>query len=1027
MAERLSRSQALDDLIMGTNSSSIVSKRSVERLYYPTERHFFRYFVKKFQRRAPLINRGYWLRLKAIDVIVGQFFARPSAKKKVVINLGCGSDVLPWQSHDRHDLASKNALFIDVDYPSLMLRKRAIVLETPQLVELLGADFSVSESDDDLVLLKSPQYCQIGCDLRQLDKLRTTLETVLRLSDCEVLFVAEVSVTYMDTHSADALIHWASSIGTPEFCLLEQILPHGPDHPFAQTMLKHFDKLKTPPRSVFQYPTLASQQARFQKLGWAHVSIWDLWEAWSNEYFVSSTERVALDHVEAFDEWEEFVLFARHYFVLHASTSRLTGEQAVEQVSTMPSNRDCRAEVNIVCHHDGTNKRRFGEAMTISDAMGRQFALHMMGSDAKGRSDTVDIFSLGPSVEPPRLPLKGPLPRMCHTVTDLGDFGLLLVGGRASPTSVFSDCWIFSKGVDCRWQPTWKLPTSLFRHSTIRLKGTSLALVMGGKSDGAKVSEDFYLFHPTQGWRKCQVRGSTPRPTFGAVVCGTSGPSSGRGIFHGILAGGMGQDGCIVTDEHVWCLDINGAEPLITFDVVAPEKRFGRCLSLFGAQCVDLDSCTLVCGGIGHDASFQGRELLAVNIDHGNESCTVLQLRPRDGAVRMPFMIGSSALPNGKNGLLVFGGGATCFSMGTFWETGVFSIALSNLPWNDGKQSPLTVSLDTAPRYVESRKVVGITNYADGEAKTTARKVVPEKIPRVKLSQGMEFGEIIGCGKPVILEGLDLGHGGEGWTPELLVKCVGEQTEVVIHECHRDTDRMDFNTKNFRYVTAAFGTVMAKIQAGDRVYLRSLSREQPSEQAANIECDFPGLAAKFRLPAELEDHVSKNVFSSVLRVSGRVNMWLHYDVMANIYTQLVGSKRMILFPPSDVTRLSFLPGASSSSADVFSMLETTSLTGTRPHEALLQEGDVLFLPALWLHTAMPMSDLNVAVNVFFRDLDSGYATGRDVYGNRDLAAYEKGRQDAGRIARSFQPLPLETRRFYLARIADELQQAAEGL
>ncbi|KAK7428765.1 tRNA methyltransferase ppm2 [Neonectria magnoliae] len=88
---RLSKTQALDDLIMGTNSSSIVSKRSVERFYYPDEAHFFRYFVKKFQRRAPLINRGYWLRLRAIDTVVHQFLkSSPSDRKKVVINLGCG-------------------------------------------------------------------------------------------------------------------------------------------------------------------------------------------------------------------------------------------------------------------------------------------------------------------------------------------------------------------------------------------------------------------------------------------------------------------------------------------------------------------------------------------------------------------------------------------------------------------------------------------------------------------------------------------------------------------------------------------------------------------------------------------------------------------------------------------------------------------------------------------------------------------------------------------------------------------------
>lgn len=88
---------------------------------------------------------------------------------------------------------------------------------------------------------------------------------------------------------------------------------------------------------------------------------------------------------------------------------------------------------------------------------------------------------------------------------------------------------------------------------------------------------------------------------------------------------------------------------------------------------------------------------------------------------------------------------------------------------------------------------------------------------------------------------------------------------------------MDFNTKNFSYVTEPFGRVMEKVQMGARLYLRALSRDKPSELPAKLENDFPRLAKDFCLPAEL-DYVKQHMFSSVLRVSGRVNMWLHYDV-----------------------------------------------------------------------------------------------------------------------------------------------------
>jgi tRNA wybutosine-synthesizing protein 4 len=148
--------------------------------------------------------------------------------------------------------------------------------------------------------------------------------------------------------------------------------------------------------------------------------------------------------------------------------------------------------------------------------------------------------------------------------------------------------------------------------------------------------------------------------------------------------------------------------------------------------------------------------------------------------------------------------------------------------------------------------------------------------------------------------------------------------------------------------------------------------------------------------------------------------------MANVLCQVRGSKRLLLFPPSDIQKFQFVPGSSSSGEDVFSMMDGAKLDHTHPHEAILNPGDVLFIPALWLHTASPTEGVSVAVNVFFRNLNGAYAAGRDVYGNRDLQVYEKGRLDVARIAKSFSNLPEDARRFYLQRLAEELRQASGG-
>lgn len=88
---------------------------------------------------------------------------------------------------------------------------------------------------------------------------------------------------------------------------------------------------------------------------------------------------------------------------------------------------------------------------------------------------------------------------------------------------------------------------------------------------------------------------------------------------------------------------------------------------------------------------------------------------------------------------------------------------------------------------------------------------------------------------------------------------------------------MDFQSKNFQYSTIPFGSFMARATSGAAVYLRSLSASGPSDRPASLEADFPTLSGDFVLPPSL-DKVRDALFSSILRISGRATMWLHYDV-----------------------------------------------------------------------------------------------------------------------------------------------------
>ncbi|KAK1966981.1 leucine carboxyl methyltransferase [Colletotrichum sublineola] len=1016
-AQKARGTQALDDLIMATNSSSIVSKRSVERLYYPDEPHYFRFFVKKFQRRAPLINRGYHLRLKVIDTLVRRFLQKSSPRKKVVVNLGCGSDVLPWQCEVRYPELCREVTFVDVDYPELIQKKRHIVLETPELQGLLG---SWEVSQDSSIVLKSQRYCQVGCDLRQLATLQRCLDTLFDIPNTEFLFVAEVSITYMDTEGADGVISWASALRHAEFCLLEQILPDGPDHPFAHTMLKHFNKLNTRLKSVHRYPTVASQKKRFESLGWPSVESWTLWETWSDDLFMTAAERRALDAVEAFDEWEEFALFASHYFVMLASTPH--PEVFDWHVSRPLAKLDVQSyqtPMSTSVYEASRGHRRFGAAMLVENADGQALISHSFGQGPNGRLNSEDVYRISSQPTAPSSSRKGPSGRVCHTLTDLGSAGTLLAGGRTSPSTALKDCWLFKK-VFNTWERVEDLPLPLFRHSVTRLGSSSFALLAGGKTNHLRTSAEYLLFDPTKGWSKCRTQ-FAPSSLYGATFVCTG--SRGPRIFEGFLTGGNLEDGTINQDIHTWKLDLSETEPFLAFAQQKPQdERVPRILSRFGSIAIQTGKYILIFGGVIKDVQLPSADDILVLSMSGGHIDVVARLDGTDssGVVR-PFIVGSSVVPYGEGSFAIVGGGATCFSMGTYWAMGsyAFHFDASRLPPQSG---PLLPSSQPEPvRYLETAE---ITAGNKENAVESSAPVERQAIPRVKIETSEQFQKILEAGKPVIIEGSDIGACKSTWSAEYLINSVGSDRKVSVHES--TTEKMDFNAKNFRYVTKDFGEFIRQVQDGKRLYLRALSRDEPSSLPTQLADDYPSLAKDFALPPQL-GFVDKNLFSSVLRISGPVNMWLHYDVMANVYVQVGGSKRLILFPPSDVSYLSFAPGASSSSVDVFSSLDACSLRGVHPHEAAVEPGDILFLPPLWLHTATPTSDMSVAINVFFRNLESGYSTGRDVYGNRDLAAYEKGRQDIARVGSSFSKLPPDAREFYVRRLADELVQSITSL
>ncbi|KAK9349665.1 S-adenosyl-L-methionine-dependent methyltransferase, partial [Lipomyces doorenjongii] len=537
-----------DKAIQETNSSSIVSKRSVERLYYPTtchssesnpsleDAHFFRYFVQKPQRRAPLINRGYWIRMEAVHTVVKQFLQSNPESRKVVVNLGCGYDPLPFQYLAKASTNRSKTIFVDADYPDLINIKVNKISASVDLLRVIGERYNLNQSYSAVKLASASYYC-VGCDLSNLGDLERALNACGVLCEgWDLLFIAEVSLTYMNTEAADKVVQWASGVsrGQAQFALIEQILPAGADHPFARTMLRHFNRLNTPIKSVYTYPTIEDQISRFSSRAWNSVVCTDLQTFWYNQ--VSAEDKRRMEDVEHFDEWEEFFLFCQHYILLVASTGNMTNK-GKGGVSVRSSTVD--EAWNIDTFDSPSLRRRWGAATSTSDRsivyFGGLSPTTRLATSVLVTSKDATSFSIKSATYPS--------PRMCHAIVELAPERFLMTGGRGSPATPLSDCWIFNSGSN-EWKQTTDMPGSRYRHAMATIS-PGRVVVFGGHVDNDASAEWLLFDSESSMWTtlECEVKlGLHISPGFCWL---------GK---YGILSGGFNRIGDIYEHIYKWSI-----------------------------------------------------------------------------------------------------------------------------------------------------------------------------------------------------------------------------------------------------------------------------------------------------------------------------------------------------------------------------------------------------------------------------------------------------------------------------------------
>lgn len=578
---------------------------------------------------------------------------------------------------------------------------------------------------------------------------------------------------------------------TAQFCLLEQCLPGGPAHPFAETMLKHFDKLQSPLKSAQIYPTLQHQRTRFLERGWKYVNCRSLWTLWADDNFLSPQERQALDSVEPFDEFEEFALFASHYFVLLASTD--TGSASI---SSVPVNnhpvldRDAPT-ASLVTYQPAyaefprtLGQRRYGAIMSSVDNL----LYNHGGHGARGRLNTYDVYARSvevDSIEIPRFSMSGIAPSegiMCHTITTMSDGTALFVGGRASPEKVSKECYFYSGG---GWSKSHDLPFPLYRHSAAAVSIPNDAgsingiIVHGGRTMLNKIIDTFLLWDVSRGWREVEILGSHPSARFG----GCAATFDGSGTC-GVLCGGLNTTGTVMQDFWEWKL-VDGITPIVkcvdrTNDLTT-ENISRSVIGRFGAQLINLPGHLLLVGGvIANDILKEEDEMLRIAEDFSFSRPLAEQLRPR------PLLVGHAVARSKNNDIVVTGGGAVCFSFGTCWNHGTYTLSSTlTKPWQLVKEMPFWTP-PIAPAPPESMP-------ANTSVHTTREAAVPLPVRRCQIESAEDFDAILTAGVPVILENLDIGTCTRLWSSDYLKSKIGERPV-----CDYTLQQRSTNTSYFR-------------------------------------------------------------------------------------------------------------------------------------------------------------------------------------------------------------------------------------
>ncbi|KAG5466875.1 hypothetical protein LSCM1_01052 [Leishmania martiniquensis] len=1109
---------SVDARVQHTNDDSVVSKRSAVAHEYIRDK-FLRYFVKKPARRSPLINRGYYLRMAVMtDLIVRlvkRYLSAPEREAAVsgggqcpppvqVLSLGAGYDTLALRllldSVDTlpvdHKCAAASAssscssscssssttvsfpagdvLFVDVDFPSVLMSKAALMAAAPP--HTFPADWDLSPQREECPI-RSPHYSAIGVDLRVastklLDSLHHHSPAGFAATNPTIIY-AECVMQYMPHEDAAELLTLvAASFRNAVFVAYDQVSPLDS---FGRVMQHSLRQKGSPLLGIQTSPDGAHMVRRARAAGMRHA-----W--WGNFYRISAwcladDERERVEALEDFDELEEWSEMCEHYGITMAATPGAWNSVITSGCAAHPAFVECSVEGEGRIEGGDESVPQSSEPMkgtlhswpsrygfegwgnggvAVEPLANGDHLLVSFGGFAAGkqhqRVSTVYVHSLregelrvvvaggdkGVAETAGLAPASAlPPPLVFHSFSRVAPRTFLVWGGRTNPSAPSNKAFLltldlprtisYGSTVTAHWRgldvlceaANQRCPSPRYRHSMVVLDGTkdeATLLLVGGKTTVTNPTTGLECFRVTVCLQRHTISyevldctspsGPMPPPLHSAAAVALS-PDAAL-VSGGVL---LGRDAC---NRHLWQLRPSTKE-WSCLPVRLGEGRYAHSLAQVSVNRRDY---LLMLGGSTWTEKSHVPPALLVPLplldSSTNGEATVAVAVTVSLPMDAPWWSRHSCVALGEGVVGVVGGGYTCFSFGTFAPKPQLlflgdAIDAKARLLSMTSATCLSVGRDTAPKVVAAPKLVYSYDQLLSKPWSTVREVT-------YYCAAAFLEAATTAAQPVVFRNVPLGSCLSTWGSSAYLKAAEGRSTLSVHVAE-GSQRLDFVRKNFAFRHVTLAQLVEHIEEATTLfretrgspsetwYYRSVAGHMKNERS-NVWADFPTLGKDFVLPPGAKEHILPRLHQCCLRMSAPpLQLWTHYDALDNVLCQIVGTKRVVLFPPSEFNNL-YVTGSSSA---VMSLDEPDLVRYPRfidackmAQEVILRPGDMLFLPAMWFHhitTLLPDEDLadstaaaasaryNVSVNVFYRHFDNAAVYDpKDLYGNKDILA-----------------------------------------